>query len=203
MTVRRALPLAALAFLVAGAGPKGGAPAAAAFVTAVDRPIRSLFPPTTADASGEPAAALLFESLLERHWSDGRFVASLAKKWEVSKDKLTYRFWLDPAARFWDGSPVTPEDVQFSHQVHELEGVDAEPWYTHYLFVKRVQPKGKDQVDFTVASASWASFAAVATMKIYQKKHYMRLYEADKTLRKGDSQRAPMGTGPWTLEALT
>ena len=38
----------------------------------------------------------------------------LAKSWDVSSDGLTYTFRLDENARWWDGDPVTAEDVVFS-----------------------------------------------------------------------------------------
>ena len=170
------------------------------FVTAVEAPIRSLFPPTTSDASTEPATTLLFETLLEPSWENTSFLPRLAKKWQVSKDKRTYTFWLDPAARFWDGTRVTPEDVQFSLKIYELPGLDTEPWSSHYLFIDDVKTRGKDQVVVTVQSPRWTHFVAIATMKIYQKRHYMKLYAADQTLRGDAAQKDPMGTGPWRVE---
>jgi len=41
-------------------------------------------------------------------------VPDLAQSWDISKDYLTYTFYLNPAARFHDGDPVTSEDVRFS-----------------------------------------------------------------------------------------
>ncbi len=38
----------------------------------------------------------------------------LAQSWEVSEDSLTYTFYLNPTAKFHDGTPVTSEDVKFS-----------------------------------------------------------------------------------------
>ena len=38
----------------------------------------------------------------------------IAKDIEVSADRLSVTYTLDPEARFSDGSPITPEDVKFS-----------------------------------------------------------------------------------------
>ena len=35
----------------------------------------------------------------------------LATHWQISPDKMTFRFRIDPNARFSDGEPVTSEDV--------------------------------------------------------------------------------------------
>lgn len=40
-----------------------------------------------------------------------RAVPDLARRWRLSEDRLTYRFELDPAARFHDDRPVTSNDV--------------------------------------------------------------------------------------------
>ncbi|MGI8416943.1 MAG: ABC transporter substrate-binding protein [Nakamurella sp.] len=40
--------------------------------------------------------------------------AHLATSWDVSKDRKTYTFHLDPKAKFWDGTPLTAKDVEFT-----------------------------------------------------------------------------------------
>jgi peptide/nickel transport system substrate-binding protein len=43
-----------------------------------------------------------------------KIVPRLAKSWDVSPDGKTLTFHLNPDAKFWDGSPVTADDVYFS-----------------------------------------------------------------------------------------
>lgn len=43
-----------------------------------------------------------------------RIVPRLAQSWDISPDNKTLTFHLNPAAKFWDGSPVTAADVHFS-----------------------------------------------------------------------------------------
>jgi peptide/nickel transport system substrate-binding protein len=40
---------------------------------------------------------------------------SLAEKWEVLQNGKLLRFYIRPTAKFWNGSPVTAEDVKFSY----------------------------------------------------------------------------------------
>ncbi len=54
---------------------------------------------------------LVYESLLLLHPTTLDYVPALATHWQISPDKLTYRFRIDPNARFNDGHPVTAEDV--------------------------------------------------------------------------------------------
>jgi microcin C transport system substrate-binding protein len=52
-----------------------------------------------------------YETLLSLHPTTLEYIPALATHWQVSPDKLTYRYRIDPNARFSDGVPVTAEDV--------------------------------------------------------------------------------------------
>jgi microcin C transport system substrate-binding protein len=62
-------------------------------------------------------SSLMFESLLEIHSTEDRPVGDLAESWEISPDKKTYTFHLNPAAKWSDGTPVTAADFQFYYDV--------------------------------------------------------------------------------------
>lgn len=53
----------------------------------------------------------VYETLLTLHPMTLEYMPVLATHWQVSDDKLTYRFRLDPNARWSDGQPVVAEDV--------------------------------------------------------------------------------------------
>ena len=54
---------------------------------------------------------LVYETLLSLNPTTLEYMPSLASHWQISPDKLTYRFRIDPNARFSDGTPVTADDV--------------------------------------------------------------------------------------------
>lgn len=56
---------------------------------------------------------LMFDSLVQV-LPDGKPAPRLAESWEVSADGRTYTFRLNPRAKWWDGAPVTAEDVKFT-----------------------------------------------------------------------------------------
>ncbi len=56
----------------------------------------------------------IYEDLLELSYEKLEYTPLLAKRFEVSKDKLTYTFYLNPEAKWADGKPLTAEDVKFS-----------------------------------------------------------------------------------------
>jgi len=57
----------------------------------------------------------LFEGLTTTT-PDGRIVPGAANRWDISRDGLTYTFYLDPSGRWSNGEPVTAQDFVWSWQ---------------------------------------------------------------------------------------
>lgn len=57
------------------------------------------------------AEELIYESLLGEDPVTGEYTPRLATHWKISEDKKTYKFRINPDARWADGKPVTSEDV--------------------------------------------------------------------------------------------
>ncbi len=55
--------------------------------------------------------SMTYETLLGMHPATLKYMPSLATHWQISPDKMTFRFRIDPNARFSDGTPVTSDDV--------------------------------------------------------------------------------------------
>ena len=55
--------------------------------------------------------AFMYETLLGMHPTTLEYIPSLATHWQVSPDKMTYRFRIDPNAKWSDGQPVVADDV--------------------------------------------------------------------------------------------
>ncbi|MBE0510812.1 MAG: ABC transporter substrate-binding protein [Gammaproteobacteria bacterium] len=82
---------------------------------------------------GQAAAGLnqlMFESLMESSLDEPfSQYGLLAERGELAEDGLSVSFWLNPAARFHDGSPVLAEDVKVSFDTLREHG---HPWYRIY-----------------------------------------------------------------------
>jgi len=73
------------------------------------------FAPHAAASSG---LALFYDMLYSRLLQpnpDGFFEGDIAEKWEMAPDASSYTFWLDPRAKWHDGTPVTANDVKFTY----------------------------------------------------------------------------------------
>lgn len=111
---RRALLLGLGALPLAGCRPGTDA---AALVPGDDGQTLRLVGPWEITGLDPSRAGYLFsrteisETLVEVD-DQGHYVAGLASDWQVSPDRLNWRFHLRPGARFHDGSPVTPAAVR-------------------------------------------------------------------------------------------
>src|SRR5437016_701439 len=61
--------------------------------------------------NGVVLQGLVYETLIVLDPDSLDYIPALATHWQISPDKLTYRFRIDPNARFNDGTPVTADDV--------------------------------------------------------------------------------------------
>ena len=67
--------------------------------------------PESNSAFNYEVTVLAYETLLGVHPTTLEYIPGLATHWQVSPDKMTYRFRINPNARFSDGTPVTSDDV--------------------------------------------------------------------------------------------
>jgi ABC-type transport system substrate-binding protein len=70
-----------------------------------------IFGPEANSEFNYSATILLYESLLGVDPNTLEYLPGLATHWQVSEDKMTFRFRINPNARFADGMPVTSDDV--------------------------------------------------------------------------------------------
>ncbi|QEX15154.1 ABC transporter substrate-binding protein [Hypericibacter terrae] len=71
----------------------------------------------------------------------------LAQFIETPDDRSWVSFTLNPAARWWDGTPVTPEDVVFSFETLKTKG---KPLYRfYYRSIAKVEKTGDAEVRFS------------------------------------------------------
>ena len=79
----------------------------------------------------------LYEGLATEN-EKGDIVPGVAEKWDISKDGLTYTFYIRPNAKFSDGSTITAEDAVFSVQ-RLVDPKNASPYAELISMVKNAQ----------------------------------------------------------------
>lgn len=108
-------------------------------------------------------------------------------------DPRTYIYRIRQDAKFWDGSPVTVEDVVFSLRRH-MDPATKSRWARYYVNVESIEAEGTDGVRVTLKEPDVMFHAAMATpaSAVVKKAH---VEANDGTI--GTPQVLPMCSGPF------
>lgn len=81
----------------------------------------------------------MYDTLIYLDSATGEFQPNVATEWNISEDGLTYTFKLREDVTFWDGSPLTAEDVAFGIQ-KASESSMAGVYYINFESVEAADP---------------------------------------------------------------
>jgi peptide/nickel transport system substrate-binding protein len=143
------------------------------------------------------ATALCMETLVQ---FDDRFGLQplLASSW-ARKDPLTYVYTIRKGVKFWDGTPLTADDVAFSLGRH-LDPKLASQLGSYYASVKSVKvgAPGTVVVKLKTPDPSWQYIPGVVSIipKAFTQKQ-------GKAFGVPGSKISVMGTGPYTITAYS
>ncbi|MDA0577759.1 MAG: ABC transporter substrate-binding protein, partial [Verrucomicrobia bacterium] len=57
----------------------------------------------------------MYETLLSTSPLTAELEPGIAERWSISDDQKTFTFWINPAARWSDGQPITADDVRWTY----------------------------------------------------------------------------------------
>ena len=136
------------------------------------------------------------ESLLARGYDEPfTLYALLARSVETDAARSWVSFEIDPAARFSDGTPVTPDDVIFSWGLLRDHG---RPLYrTYYIKVKSAEAFRERGVRFDLSGANDRELPLILGLMPVLARHAVRLDTFENT-----TFEAPLGSGPYTVTAV-
>lgn len=142
--------------------------------------------------------SMAYESLLTLHPSSLDWMPALATHWQVSPDKLTYRFRMDPNARFSDGQPVTSDDVVASWSFLVDKGLQ-DPM-TSLVYDKYEKPvaESKYLVRVTSKVLNWRNFMYFAASMPILPAHVLKGVDGARYIKEYNFKLLP-GTGPYTI----
>lgn len=136
----------------------------------------------------------VFESLMARSWDEPFTVYGLlARSVDISDDRRSVLFTLDPAARFSDGSPVTPADVIFSMEILRDKG--RPNFRSFYSRVTKAETVGEHGVRFDLAEAERELPLLLALMPVHSRADWEGRAFDETTLR------PPLGSGPYRVRS--
>jgi microcin C transport system substrate-binding protein len=142
-------------------------------------------------------SSLAYETLLTLHPTTLEYMPVLATHWQVSPDKLTYRFRLDPNARFSDGTPVTSEDVVASWVFHTDKTLQDLFFYTEFGKLEKPVAESKYIVRMKAKQLGWRNFEIALGLRIFPA-HVLKTLDGAAYLRDYNFKLLP-GTGPYLV----
>jgi len=142
--------------------------------------------------------ALAYESLLSVHPTTLRYIPGIATHWQISPDKLTYRFRINPNARFSDGTPVISEDVVASYDFR-MDSTLQDPM-AQLIFGKVNRPVAESKyiVRVQAKEVNWRAFLYFSGMPILPA-HALKDVTGDAYLKNYNYKLLP-GSGPYTIQ---
>ena len=143
--------------------------------------------------------SLVYETLLSMHATTLDYIPALATHWQVSPDKLTYRFRLNPNARWSDGQPVTADDVVATWSFAMDKGLQAP--MTALVFQKFEKPVAESRYIVRVKSKvlNWRNFMYFAQSLPILPAHVLKTVDGAAYLKEYNFKLLP-GTGPYRVD---
>ena len=148
---------------------------------------------------GSKAAGLGYinDTLMRRVWDEAFTLYGLIAEFvEMPEDRSSITFYINPKARFHDGSPITREDVLFSLQTFQTKGTpNQKKTYGKVIETQLIDKNGIKMI-FVNNEDKELPLIVAGFLPIIPKKYYENI-DVTKTFLD-----IPLGSGPYTIKSL-
>jgi microcin C transport system substrate-binding protein len=141
--------------------------------------------------------SMVYESLLSVDPNTLGFIPALATHWQVSPDKMTYRFRVNPNARFSDGGPVTADDVIATYDFMMDKTLEDPSNLLTFGKLERPVAESKYIVRVKSKGLNWRNLLYFSGMSIFPA-HVLKDVNGAKYLKEYNFKIIP-GSGPYTI----
>ena len=141
---------------------------------------------------------ILYETLLRIDPVTMDYIPGLATHWKISEDKITYKFRLNPNARWADGKPVTSEDVIATWKLLTDAGILSPS--SNEIWNSFERPVAESKYIFSIKSKEndWRQFYYFSQSLNILPAHYISNLSGKEYLEKYQFEFIP-GTGPYVI----
>ena len=153
--------------------------------------------PNTTSFSSILLAGLVYETILGMHPTTLEYIPALASHWQISADKATYRFRMDPNARWADGQPVTADDVVASWSLWMDKGLNDPALPLIYGKFEKPVAESKYIVRVKTIKPNWRNFMYFSGMSVLPA-HILKNLDGATFVRDYNFKMVP-GTGPYAV----
>ena len=109
---------------------------------------------------------LCYEALLGQHPATLEFVPGLATHWYISDDKLTFKYRINPDARWADGKPIVAEDIVATWDLRMDETILMPSEQLSFGKFERPVAESKYIVSVKAKTVNWRNFLYFSGMAI-------------------------------------
>jgi microcin C transport system substrate-binding protein len=141
--------------------------------------------------------SLVYETLLTMHPTSLEYVPSLATHWQISADKGTYKFRIDPNAKWADGSPVVADDIVASWTLWTDKRLQDPSLSVTYGKFEKPVAESKYIVSVKTKEPNWRNFMYFTGMYVLPA-HVIKNVNGDQFLKEFNFKMAP-GSGPYSV----
>jgi microcin C transport system substrate-binding protein len=143
--------------------------------------------------------SMLYETLLTIHPTTLDFMPVLATHWQISEDGSTYRFRIDPNARWSDGMPVTADDVVATWSLFMDSGLQSPMLQLVYGKFEKPVAESKYIVSVKSQVENWRNFMYFAASMQILPAHVLKDVDGAKYLTDYNFKFLP-GTGAYRVD---
>ena len=147
------------------------------------------------DSNSSALDGYFFASLMDTDPNTLEPLPYLADSYEISSDRKHYTFFLNPHAKWEDGSSITADDVVFTFSTIMNPKVEAAPLRSYYDGIS-VEKKDSRTVRFTVSDPKFDTLRTLYGLSPIQKKQFAAVDDFNKS--PGILQ--PVTSGPYRLK---
>lgn len=141
---------------------------------------------------------LIYESLLNTDPVTEDYIPRLASHWQVSEDKKTYKFRINPIARWADGKPVTSDDILATWKLATDRGLLSGTGEVYKEYLEDPVAESKYIVVFKAKKDGWLPLSIAGGIRILPA-HVIGTETASDYLSKHNYDVVP-GTGPYYVK---
>ena len=175
--------------------PNRSAPQGGVFNYNFDIEPESIHPIMSGDAYEQYLAAYVHDFLCTNNLETYEYEPRLAEKWDISKDGLTFTFYLRKDAYFHNGDNVTADDVKFSLDAIREPKHQALNTLPYVEKLTKVEVLDKYTIRFTASEKYFKNFGSICgIIRILPKSVYGNI---DKSVK---MQKEAVGAGPYKIE---
>jgi len=141
---------------------------------------------------------LLYQALLGQDPITSEYIPMLATHWDISEDKMTFKFRINPDARWADGKPVTADDFVATWKLFTNPGI-LDP-YTNRKMQTYEEPVAESKYIVSIKSKvqNWMQFFHIAKGFKLLPAHYIQNLSGKDFLDKYQFSYIP-GSGPYVI----